>query len=150
MSNSFIVEAILFDMDGTLLDSTAGVEGAWERFKQTYPTIDVREILSSSHCVRTVDNLKNHCGITDQGELELEAARFEQAIVETSTENGRQGIVMLPGVSPIINKLTPLPQQRWAICTSATASYATSALQIAGIPKPKVFVAAECVVKGKP
>ena len=33
-------------MDGTLVDSTAGVVGAWQVFAETYPGIDVDEILS--------------------------------------------------------------------------------------------------------
>jgi len=35
----------LFDMDGTLVDSTAGVVGAWKTFKKSYPDIDVNQIL---------------------------------------------------------------------------------------------------------
>ena len=38
----------LFDMDGTLIDSTAGVVGAWEEFAKQYPEIDVKDILSSA------------------------------------------------------------------------------------------------------
>lgn len=41
----------LFDMDGTLVDSTAGVVGAWQIFAQTYPGIDVHNILSCEHRV---------------------------------------------------------------------------------------------------
>lgn len=33
-------------MDGTLVDSTAGVVGAWSLFAKAYPGIDVHEILS--------------------------------------------------------------------------------------------------------
>lgn len=43
----------LFDMDGTLVDSTAGVEGAWDLFRETYPSIDVQNILSCEHCIAT-------------------------------------------------------------------------------------------------
>lgn len=43
------VTSSLFDMDGTLVDSTAGVVGAWELFRQTYPSIDVANILSCEH-----------------------------------------------------------------------------------------------------
>ena len=35
----------LFDMDGTLVDSTAGVVGAWETFRESYPDIDINKIL---------------------------------------------------------------------------------------------------------
>jgi len=100
-----------------------------------------------------VDNLKKHCNIQDPAKLEAEAERFERAIVTTSTQNGRQGIVQLPGVSHILKELAPgrhLPSPCWAICTSATREYASSALRIAGIPIPEAFVAAEDVTQGKP
>lgn len=82
----------LFDMDGTLVDSVAGVTAAWEIFAEKYPdkNIDVRDILSSgfsfverftfgaynlwfvaSHGVRTADNLRKYCGIEDPDELKV-------------------------------------------------------------------------------
>lgn len=33
-------------MDGTLVDSTAGVVGAWNNLRKTYPHLDVQDILS--------------------------------------------------------------------------------------------------------
>ncbi|KAL5527367.1 hypothetical protein ACEPAG_6158 [Sanghuangporus baumii] len=145
-------DGILFDMDGTLVDSTQGVIGAWHSFKDTYPHIHVEDILNTAHGVRTVDNLKLHCGITDPDELESEAVRFEQEIVNHSAKNGRQGIVQLPGVRDLCNHLFTLPEgsRRWAICTSATRAYATQALKIAGVPHPPNFIAAEDVKTGKP
>ncbi|KAF9534725.1 HAD-like domain-containing protein [Crepidotus variabilis] len=146
-------DAILFDMDGTLVDSAAGVEGAWNLFREAYPSIDVHDILSSSHGIRTVDNLRKHCGINDPVVLEREAVRFEEAIVSSASEGGRAGIVLLPGVKPIIEELASqrfLPKPRWAICTSATREYATSALNSAGILIPDVFITSEDVDNGKP
>ena len=35
----------LLDMDGTLIDSTGGVAGAWEVFARKYPGLDVPTIL---------------------------------------------------------------------------------------------------------
>nr|GAT49052.1 predicted protein [Mycena chlorophos] len=152
-STTLTVECVLFDMDGTLVDSTAGVVGAWDVFKLKYPHIDVTDILSSSHGVRTVDNLRKHCGITDPVELQKEADRFEEAIVTSSTENGRAGIVVLPGVQAAFSEIGTahaLPSPRWAICTSATRDYAHTAVKIAGVPEPDVFVVAEDVKQGKP
>ncbi|KAI0050236.1 phosphatase [Auriscalpium vulgare] len=140
-------------MDGTLVDSTAGVVGAWEEFKKTYPDIDVDDILSSAHGVRTVENLRKYCGVTDPDELEREAERFEQAIVSSSKLEGRQGIIMLPGVREIYAELGPyakLPKPRWTVCTSATRIYATAALATVGIEQPEAIVFAEDVENGKP
>lgn len=44
---SLTVVNSLFDMDGTLVDSTQGVIGAWQIFSQTYPGLNVKEILNS-------------------------------------------------------------------------------------------------------
>ncbi|KAE9410141.1 HAD-like protein [Gymnopus androsaceus JB14] len=148
---TFHVDAALFDMDGTLLDSTAGVVGAWELFKVKYPNINVEDILSSAHGVRTVDNLRNYCGIQDPQELESEALRFEMAIVAESTAHGRPGILKLPGVTETMQELwSALSKPCWAICTSATREYARSALANAGIDVPDAFVVAEDVKMGKP
>ncbi|EJF62813.1 phosphatase [Dichomitus squalens] len=146
-------DAILFDMDGTLVDSTDGVVGAWELFAEKYPGLDVTQVLSSSHGVRTVENLRIHCGVTDPDEQEREARRFEEAIVAESKKNGRHGIVALPGVREIMAEIGPyhkLPKPKWAICTSATIVYASSALKAVGVPIPDAFVVSEDVEKGKP
>ncbi|KAL4076145.1 HAD-like domain-containing protein [Scleroderma yunnanense] len=140
-------------MDGTLIDSTDGITGAWETFAQTYAGIDIVHILKSSFGVRTVENLRKYCGITDPGKLEEEAIRFEQAIIDTSRITERKGITILPGVRPIMDELLPAkssPNQRWGICTSAARVYATFALEAAGIALPEVFVTADDVKEGKP
>lgn len=36
-------------MDGTLIDSTLAVEGAWASFAETYPHLNVKEILKSEY-----------------------------------------------------------------------------------------------------
>lgn len=41
---SITVDAVLFDMDGTLLDSTPGVEATWEQYKEKYD-LDLDEVL---------------------------------------------------------------------------------------------------------
>lgn len=37
--------------------------------------------------------------------LQQEAERFEKAILTSASESGRQGIVRLPGVQPIIDEV---------------------------------------------
>ena len=36
-------------MDGTLVDSTDGVVGAWELFAEKYPGLDVTQVLSCTY-----------------------------------------------------------------------------------------------------
>jgi len=147
-STTLHFDAILFDMDGTLIDSTPGVVAAWKLFAETYPTIDVQDILENTHGVRTVESLRKFCGVTDPEKLELEAARFEDAIITTSTDDGRTGIVLLPGVRAIIDNL--LDSKHWTICTSATRGYGSAALEVVGIAAPEMIVFAEDVERGKP
>jgi beta-phosphoglucomutase-like phosphatase (HAD superfamily) len=135
-------------MDGTLIDSTPGVIAAWELFAKTYPAIDVQEILDTTHGVRTVENLKTFCGVTDPEKLELEVARFEDAIITMSKENGRSGIVTLPGVRALIDNLRD--SKHWTICTSATRGYGSAALEVVDIVPPETIVFAEDVAEGKP
>lgn len=82
----------LFDMDGTLVDSTAGVEGAWELFKEKYPDINIKDVLSSEcriksmltrakpitacHGIRTVETLRVKCKIEDPDELQASTSRL--------------------------------------------------------------------------
>ncbi|KIY49391.1 HAD-like protein [Fistulina hepatica ATCC 64428] len=147
------VDAILFDMDGTLIDSTAGINGAWEVFRETYPFIDLDKVLRASHGVRTVDNLRIHCRLVDPVEIEKEAKRFESIIIPSSTLNGRRGIILLPGVVELMEELAPvraLPRPLWAIVTSATREYADVAVVAAKLPIPDVFVRSDDVARGKP
>jgi len=65
----------------------------------------------------------------------------------SSTESvGRNAYVLIPQ----LESDSTLPNPKWAVCTSATRKYATSALDAAGIKIPDVFVAAEDVKQGKP
>ncbi|KAH8982746.1 phosphatase [Lactarius hatsudake] len=147
-STTLHFDAILFDMDGTLIDSTPGVVAAWELFAETYPTINVQEILKNTHGVRTVETVKMFCGVTDPEKLELEVTRFEDAIITMSQEDGREGITLLPGVRTLIDNLGA--SKHWTICTSATRGYGSAALEVVGIAPPETIVFAEDVAEGKP
>jgi len=53
-----IVDAILFDMDGTLVDSIAAVESAWGAVAKTLNR-DPQEVIDATHGRRAIDNLKD-------------------------------------------------------------------------------------------
>ncbi|KAG9085274.1 hypothetical protein FS749_004570 [Ceratobasidium sp. UAMH 11750] len=140
------VDAILFDMDGTLVDSTPGVLGAWDQFGKDYPFLDIQEILESSHGVRSIDTLRRWLRLDSEEKLETEVTRFESEVI-------RHGLVLLPGVQQILDQLKEGSTEEipgWTIVTSATRWYAPRALKSVNIPLPKHMVMAEDVERGKP
>ncbi|WWD17851.1 hypothetical protein CI109_102295 [Kwoniella shandongensis] len=155
---SINVESVLFDMDGTLINSSGAVVKAWELFSKSY-TLDLDDILRSAHGMRTIDVLRKWCNISDPELLASEVIRFETAILEAAEElartSGSGGIEVLPGVKKLLDDLSSDKEMRdgeekWAICTSSTYFYAGKAIPIAGLTTPKVFVTADSVTRGKP
>jgi beta-phosphoglucomutase-like phosphatase (HAD superfamily) len=123
---SINVQSVLFDMDGTLLNSSPAVVKAWELFSKSY-TLDLDDILHSAHGMRTIDVLKKWCKISDPELLEKEVLRFETCILESAEEmarvTGSSGIEVLPGVAKLLDSLSEDKEMRggeekWAICTS--------------------------------
>ncbi|CAE6404609.1 unnamed protein product [Rhizoctonia solani] len=84
--------------------------------------------------------------------LQAEADQFEVEIVNSANkakEQGKHGIIYLPGSKEILG-VVQFPGAKWAICTSATRTYATAALKTVELPLPAAFVTAGDVSKGKP
>ncbi|KAJ3563759.1 hypothetical protein NP233_g8736 [Leucocoprinus birnbaumii] len=92
------VDAILFDMDGTLIDSTPGVYKAWKTFAADYSLGDYREVTHATHGRRLYDTLKELCKIEDEAKLLSEIDRFEDAVIEG-------GPTALPGAEELVSKV---------------------------------------------
>jgi mannitol-1-/sugar-/sorbitol-6-phosphatase len=134
-----VYAAFLFDMDGTLLDSSAVVERIWRAWASRHG-VNPAELLSTVHGVRTEDTIRQFAPIGTDVDLEAEwLLQAEIADVE--------GIVPIPGIEALIASLAP---QSWAIVTSAPRSLAEVRLRAVNLPIPKALVAAEDVQRGKP
>lgn len=152
------VDSVLFDMDGTLINSSPAVVKAWELMAETYD-LDLEDILHSAHGMRTIDALRKWCKPSEDI-LPAEVIRFETAILENAEEIGRRtgksGIEVLPGVSQLLDDLSAdrhthrNGEEKWSVCTSSTHFYAGQALPIAGLTTPNIFVTADSVQRGKP
>jgi mannitol-1-/sugar-/sorbitol-6-phosphatase len=128
----------LFDMDGTLMNSTAAAERVWGRWAEAHG-LDARTFLPTMHGVRAVDTIRRlGLDVDPQAEAD-EITRAEIDDVE--------GIVALPGA---LEFLAGLPRDKWAIVTSSPLELAKRRLAAAGIPVPDVLVTAEDVEVGKP
>jgi mannitol-1-/sugar-/sorbitol-6-phosphatase len=131
--------AVLFDMDGTLVDSTAVVEQVWGEFAARYG-LDLGEILRTSHGVQARDTVTRFAPAgADVPALTAELGAMER--VRT------QGIVPLPGAARL---LAALPPDAVALVTSADRILADIRMNAAALPMPAIAVTAELVTRGKP
>jgi haloacid dehalogenase superfamily, subfamily IA, variant 3 with third motif having DD or ED len=129
----------LFDMDGTLLNSIAAAERVWGRWAASHG-LDVEAFLPTMHGKRGIDTIR---GLGLPG-IDVEA---EALVIERGEIEDVEGIVPLPGA---IDFLKSLPQDKWAVVTSAPVKLARARIEAAGLPQPPNIVTAEDVTKGKP
>ena len=132
-----VFEAVIFDMDGTLIDSTPAVVRAWAAWAREYglPPIDLRmhHGTPSAAVVRAV--MPEHLHKAGMQRItELEIADLHD-------------VVVLPGT---VEALTSLASAKNAIATSCTVPLAEARIAAAQLVPPSVLVTADDVVHGKP
>jgi sugar-phosphatase len=130
---------LLFDMDGTLVDSTRVVHGIWRRFAARHG-LDLDTVLRVQHGRRTPES------VAVLAPLGLDQAA-EAAMMADEERADLTSIVEVPGARALLGAL---PAGCWAVVTSAERDLALARLTAAGLPIPEVLVAAEDVTRGKP
>lgn len=130
--------AILFDMDGTLINSMAHDERQWTRWAARHG-LDPQPILTASHGRRTIETMRE---VAPHLATDEELVRFEALELED-----RDGISAVDGAAEL---LRALPPNSWALVTSAPRRLAEVRMQCGGLPLPAVLVSADDVVHGKP
>ncbi|WP_421915720.1 HAD-IA family hydrolase [Mesorhizobium sp.] len=131
--------AFLFDMDGTLLNSTAAAERVWSAWAARHG-LDVAAFLPTMHGRRAIETVRRLAlpGVDPQREAD-QITRDEIADVA--------GIQAIAGAADFLRSLPP---KRWAIVTSSPLVLAQRRIEAAGIPFPATLVTAEEVAHGKP
>ena len=134
---SFTCSAILFDLDGVLLDSTRVVAEQYTRWARENG-LDPEYVMEAAHGVRTVEVIQR-------------VAPHLDAVAETKKIEDREaaadGIVQIPGALALVNSI---PRGRWAVVTSGTRFLAVNRMKKFGIPVPDIMVTADDVATGKP
>lgn len=130
--------AILFDMDGVLVDSRPVVARVWHRWADA-KGLDGEAILKAAQGRRTVDTLRSLASNLD--------VASELRWLDEAELNDGVGIVEIPGASELV---ASLPDGRWAVVTSAGRQLAQRRLDWAGLPSPDCLITADEVSKGKP
>ena len=130
--------AILFDLDGVLVDSTAYVERQWRDWA-TRRGLAVEPFLRVCHGRRAVETIRLAAPELD---AEAEVARFPEFINDDGVH-----LEALPGAHQL---LQGLPGGLWGVVTSGVRTSAARRIREAGLPAPRVLVGAEDVEHGKP
>jgi mannitol-1-/sugar-/sorbitol-6-phosphatase len=131
-------QAILFDLDGVLVDSTPAVARVWSKWALAHG-LPPDLVVAQAHGRRSIETLR---AVAPEMNAELENLVVEQMEIED-----RDGVTALAGASEILRLL---PAQRMAVVTSATRALAIARMGYAGLPIPANMIAAEDVVDGKP
>jgi mannitol-1-/sugar-/sorbitol-6-phosphatase len=130
--------AVLFDLDGVLVDSRAVVERTWQRWTARHG-LTIPDIVARSHGRRSVDTLRE---LVPEGAIDGEGAWLEATELSDT-----EGLLALPGAH---DALHALDDRHRAIVTSGGRELAKMRLRFTGLPLPAVLVAAEDVRIGKP
>ena len=130
--------ALLFDMDGVLIDSTPAVERVWSAWAREH-SLDPTQVIAHVHGRPSRSTIFHFLPNSD---CEMENREVERREIEDTG-----GIVLLPGAAEL---LTSLPKDRWTIATSCTRALAEARLRAAGLPIPEQMVTSTDVSHGKP
>lgn len=130
--------AILFDLDGVLMDSRACVERHWVLWANRHD-IDAADVLVGAHGRRSIDTIREVAPWLD--------AEAESRLLEEAESVDFDGVTTLPGAAAL---LEALPSRSWTVVTSGTRALATGRLAHGRLPIPEHLITADDVERGKP
>lgn len=136
--NEVSCAALLFDLDGVLINSTPAVARVWRRWALEHG-FDPEEVVAQAHGRPSLTTVREYLPNADH---EAENREVERREIEDL-----EGIVPLPGA---LDLLASLPSDRWTIVTSCTRPLAEVRIKAAGLPLPRKMITSNDIQHGKP
>ena len=130
--------ALLFDLDGVLINSTPAVARVWHRWALEHG-FDPEQVVQRAHGRPSLTTVREYLPHSDH---EAENREVERREIEDL-----EGIVPLSGA---LDLLASLPPDRWTIVTSCTRKLAEVRIRAAGLPLPQRFISSNDITNGKP
>jgi len=130
--------ALLFDMDGVLVDSTPAVARVWTAWANRYG-LEPDQVVRQAHGRPSIATIRELLPSADH--------HAEDLAIQKAEIEDLEDVVALPGT---IELLSALPADRFAVVTSATHALAVVRLRAAGFAIPKHLVTSSDIQRGKP
>jgi sugar-phosphatase len=134
--------AVLFDLDGVLIDSTPAVARVWHRWAVDHG-LDPENVVRMAHGRPSRTTIRE---LLPKADIDIDIEREDREVERREMED-LDGVVLLPGARQLLNILPP---ERWTIATSCTRPLAEVRLRAAGLPIPKTMITSSDVKIGKP
>jgi hypothetical protein len=115
---TFSCAAILFDLDGVLVDSTRAVDREWREWAAR-KGVDGDAIMAIAHGVRTIEVIRRVAPYLD--------AEAEADAIENHEAGDQQGVTVMPGAVDLVKSI---PDRRWGVVTSGSRLLATNRLAL--------------------
>jgi len=132
------MRAVLFDVDGVLLDSYAGYREVWSRWCAARD-VDLELAWAATHGRKPVETVAEVAAHLDPEE---EYAFLKQLLSAVGER--------FPAFPTAPALLQALPSERWGVVTSGERQTVLRRFRLAGVPAPLVLVDGQDVSRGKP
>jgi sugar-phosphatase len=129
-------DALLVDLDGTLVDSAAPVRRAWDAFAARHG-LDGESVHRFAQGRPSRETIRL---LAPDADHDAEAAAVDDAELHDTA-----GVSALPGAAELMAS-----DRRLAIVTSCSTALAETRLRAAGLPIPSVLVSSDGLERGKP
>lgn len=130
---------LLFDLDGTLVDSSVSISTIWRAWAAKYEQ-PFDDVLKFSHGRKAIDTMAKFLGQRD--DLNAMSDRFIRDEIQNT-----KGVRAIAGVQTFLASLRP---EDWAIVTSCVRPLAEGRMNAAEMVRPSILITADMLTHGKP